>query len=301
MANHEWYPRYPKDELTGPGALLSNEELGFFTRLRDFSWINGGIPIDEDCMQEVAEFCKISRYKFVKIFAKLERFFEIRDGNYFYAEDELKRKKDVEQIAKRRWVGKIAAHARWAAKVSVIKKQTPAAMPDAMHEACIMHPIPDPKKYLEQEGTPQFPPQPETKKQAEGGGIPPCVVDATTYKQTALPLQSAQQTQEVCSQRDIEQIRQKAISLGLSAPSKKLCQRIREKFLSEPIEAVLGFLVRWEEQNTVGLWNAKTAEDFRLEAARQQAGVPRKPSQQELTDRRLMQWAHERDQARRRG
>ena len=298
MANHDWYPIYPNAEMNSTFIALGCEAVGFLTQLRHYSWTNGGIPADEVYLKLLAKRYGISAYKFSKIWQKLENFFIEVDKHLFFPEDEAKRQKAVELISKRQWAGRLGAQARWGKKVQPISEEPvlPMAKPMANDG------YPELQLHTNRREPPSSPQSPKVdhapQTQAEGGGIPPRVANATTYEQTPLPLQSAQQTQEVCSQRDIEQIRHKAASLGLAAPSVKLCRRIREKFLPEPIEAVLGFLVRWEEQKTVGLWNAKTAEDFRLEAARQQAGVPRKPSQRDLSDMRLMERAKERDRAR---
>lgn len=293
-SNHEWFPRYPKDELSGPQRILSNEALGYLDRLRDYSWVNGGIPADETYVRALSKTFGLSAYKFRKLWQEIAKFFNERDGCFFYPEDEERRQKQVELIAKRKWAGKLGATARWGDKVRSIEngRQVPMANDG----------YPDPQEHTNRREPPSSPQPPATVNPvAEGGGIPP-LVNSNTYEQETLPLQPVMEVtppaQEVCSQRDIDQIRQRAVSLGLAAPSKKLCRRIAEKFLPTPIEGVIGLLVRWDEQTSVGLWNAKSAEDFRLEAARQAAGTPRKPSQRDIADLRFMQRARERDRSR---
>lgn len=296
-SNHEWFPRYPKDEMAGVQRVLSGDALALLTQFRDFSWVNGGLPADEGFLKALAKTFSVSAHKFKNIWPTIEKFFIEKEGCFYYPEDEERRQKRVELIAKRKWAGRLGAEARWGKKVQSI--ETPRQMPIATAMASDRYP--DPQEHTNRREPPSSPHSPavdhEPKKQAEGGGSPPHVANATTYEQTALPLQSTAQTQEVCYQHDIQKIQQKAVSLGLAAPSFKLCKRLLEKFLPDPIEAVLGFLVRWEEQKTVGLWNAKSANDFRIEAARQQAGVPRKPSQRDLADMRLMERARDRDRA----
>lgn len=292
MKNHEWLPRYPKDELTGPQFLLTCEAEGLMNRYRDFSWINGGIPVapGDDPLHYLRNFakrCGISNYKFKKIWATIENFFSISEGCFVYPEDELRRAQKVEMVAKRKIAGELGAMARWRGRVVPIAQPMGTGMANGMANASESHAIPDPEIHTKgvQYNTPS----------AAAEKPPGAVCDAPPVSQTMETKQETEQPGEA-----VAAIRRRATDLGLPIPAKKFAKRIREKFLHVPISEMLESLVRWEGQRSVGMWEQMSAEDFRTEARRQRtagAGAPRKPSQRQLDDAELMRRAHARDQA----
>lgn len=288
-ANHEWYPRHPRDEMSGVQRVLTCEQVGFLDRLRDFSWVNGGLPADENFLKALAKTFGVSSYKFAKLWPVLVKFFEETDEVFFYPEDEAKRQKTVELIAKRKWAGKLGAEARWRPQRETTPDRQILLMANGLSQfekSDCYNPYPTPNS--DSPPTPPFiltntkterepPPPPTPSTNGGGGGAPPQSLEIST------------------TEADIQQVQQRAIDLGMAAPRWELAVQIRQKFSSVPVSEVLGFLVRWEGQQHPGLWASKRADEFRIEAARQARGVPRKPSQRELDDARMLARARERD------
>jgi hypothetical protein len=268
--NQPWCPRYAADELAGPTMTLTCDEFGLLQRLRDYSWKNGGIPNDEELLKKLGKTFLISAYKFKKIWPRLENFFEIRDGLLFYSDDEQERRGQVLNIAKSKLYGKIGAAKRWGNRqaASIDGQPQPDSPPIESPAFSVGENLAAENGYPQsqshtQVGEPPPPPTPSTDE--GGGGGTPLAVD------------------------EYQQIAQRALDLGMAAPERRLAVQVRQKFGDRPIAAVLESLVRWEGQEHVGLWATKTADDFDLEAARQQSGGPsRKRSQREQENEVLM-------------
>jgi hypothetical protein len=260
--NQPWIQRYPSEELAGAQLALTCEEAGALQRFRDFSFYNGGIPANEKFLLSLARSFQLSRYKFRKIWPVLENFFEITDAVFHFPADEEKRSQRLVLLAKRQISGKKGAESRWGKVLDgcsqsgdiVIANQMANAIPFAMAE---------PEPELEPDtSTGEPPPPPTPSASMAGGGGAPNPTNALTQNLPE-PVYRA-----IC---------QKTIDLGMAIPSRKLAQKIWEKFPGRPIDAVVQSLVRWEGQLHAGLWGEKTLQDFELECFRQANGG-RKPS-----------------------
>lgn len=87
---------------------------------------------------------------------------------------------------------------------------------------------------------------------------------------------------------------------GLGVPSKKLCQRLREKFNGKPVAEIVQNLPRFNGQKSAGLWDKMTVQYLQLEVLSQslQRDQPKKKSAREEQFDRNMQWSKERDEKR---
>jgi hypothetical protein len=283
--NQPWYPRHPKDELSGPTMVLTCEEKGFLGCLRDWSWVNGGIPDQEEILRNLAKSFLLSTYKFKKLWPRLRNFFEVRDGLLYYPEDEMERRTRVEIIAKRKLSGELGAFTRWGNRDqdSRVDVQTTVDHDSKCHFETMANdsqppPQPQPHRTV---GEPPPPPTPSSE-QVGGGGAPP--------DQSSEP--PGQQIQVSLSDQDFHAICQRTISLGMAAPSRSLASRVRAKFGGKTITELVQTLIRWEGQKHAGLWDDKKPEDFELEFWRQQNGG-RKPNARDEQIRRAGEVAAE--------
>ena len=81
----------PGVDLPNGYELLSCEELGFFIKLRLYSWKNMGIPNDQALLTTLAGVCRLSRYKLDLLWPLLKGFFNELNGVFYYGPDESKR------------------------------------------------------------------------------------------------------------------------------------------------------------------------------------------------------------------
>ena len=79
------------------------------------------------------------------------------------------------------------------------------------------------------------------------------------------------------SNNEFRLIQKRTAELGMGMPSRRLAAKVRGLFPTIPIENVLPLLVRFDGQQQVGLWNAKTEDDFRNEARMQLSGLKKGP------------------------
>lgn len=264
--NAPWVPRHPKDELSGPKITLNCEEAGFLDRLRDYAWVNGGIPNRLDVLQSLARTFHLSRYKFKKIWPILENFFELRDDLFYYPEDEEERRGHVELISNRKIWGRLGAQKRWAKS----PQGAPAynGIPDSIPMAEATLEGSEEKVAGNSQPQPQphggYPPDP----QAAAGTIPFDFANAPT-RRTATP---------DIAQADYDLIRNRTMALGMGAPKRGLAARVRAKFPDADMEHVLANLVRFDGQKHAGLWDQKTRRDFEEEAQLQRSGGKSKPA-----------------------
>ena len=272
--NLESYPRHALAELAGPQRAITCEQAGLLDRLRDYSWVNSGIPADESFLIALAKTFGQSRYKFFKNWSVLEKFFTTSDGFLFYEADEEYREQAHEEAAKRRQNSTLAAGARW-------RKH------DSTYQHAVKHPDASRMRVAFREPVENSGPKRASGGSGGGGSLP---LEFTERKPPPPP-SPAPETNDI----EVQKIMQRAIDLGMAAPSWALAVRIRQKFSSIPISELLGFLVKWDGQEHAGLWDAKTEADFRLESGRQKTGVPRKPSQREEADRRILERARAAD------
>ena len=268
--NHEWHPRRPKDEIVNLMALTC-EEFGFLQRLRDFAWVNGGIPADEEFVLRLARSFQLSGYKFRKIWRRIENFFTIQEDCYMYEPDEDERKEKVQNIAKSRYFGKLGALKRWG--------KQPETIPDQISD---------------QDSPPYSPPYPETmanyrdnnNRQIEDQLPPPTPSMEPSSGSGTADLSIPTETHQAICQR--------ALDLGMAAPVFKVIGWIYQQFSGDH-EAIVAGLVRWEGQKHAGLWGTKTRQEFELEAFRQRSTI-RKETQNE----RLLRQSRELDEQDRR-
>ncbi len=253
MKNHDWVPLYCGHELNTL-TVLTCEEEGFLMRLRKWSWVNGGIPAEEDFVRRLARSFQVSSYKFKKLWDRIRNFFTVRDGNLFYEDDEGERKSQVVNIAKSKYFGRLGAEKRWQ------KPSEPSPQPDSPPDSPPMATNID---NYSNNGEP--PPPPNTSTEMGGGGGSP--LERTGPEPNALT--------RTLSDADFQAICQRALDLGLAAPRRALAQRILEEF-GWDIQALIRVLCKWEGQQHAGLWETKSRGDFELEAARQNS--PRKPT-----------------------
>lgn len=68
------------------------------------------------------------------------------------------------------------------------------------------------------------------------------------------------------SNSEFKLIQRRCLELGMSMPSRRLAARVRGKFPTIPIENVIPLLVRFDGQQSAGLWDSKSEEDFQAEA-----------------------------------
>lgn len=287
MNQQPWYQRFPKDEFGGEQSLLTCEEYGFFTRLRDFCWENDGLLFDEKILSRFAKAQKLSPYKFKKVWQVVEKFFENIDGKLRYLDDETKRLRLVERTTKCKISGIKGAESRW-------KRQMPLELGEekftdgdrhsekvavAMSQDGYPDPHPDPETPYELSVGP--PPPPTPSENGGGGGEPP-----HTETQTLIP------------ETDIRLIAARAESLGLQAPSRGLAVQIRQRFPVLDIDQLLQVLVLVPGQKSAGLWVSISADDLVKEARRQSLTVPveRKPSKLEENLSDLRQTLERREQ-----
>lgn len=67
------------------------------------------------------------------------------------------------------------------------------------------------------------------------------------------------------SNSEFKLIQRRCLELGMSMPSRRLAARVRGKFPTLSIENVIPLLVRFDGQNSAGLWDSKAEDDFRAE------------------------------------
>lgn len=275
--SQSWYKRWPHNEFAET-IVLNCEEYGLLQRFRDYSIVNNGIENDLELIQRLGARFGLSRYKLKKLWPRIENFFTLREQRFLYEQDEQERHQLFIIRGKRQLAGRLGAQARWTDRDKVASGGENLPMASAMANAIGLPPgLPSEVEVevdVEVEGEPP-PPTPASESPGGGGGAP----------------LSAQ----VVTDEDFRQIAQRALDLGMAAPARSLAAKIRKKFGDRPIESVIRALVRWEGQEHVGLWGAKSADDFDLEAARQGSDLSRKQSQRELDNAQLLDRARERD------
>ena len=279
QADQTWYRRYPRDEAAET-TVLTCEEYGTLQRFRDYSLIHGGIEDDQEIIRRIGASFQLSKYKLNKLWNRIENFFTVRDGRFFYEADETERSALFVISCKRSLAGKLGASARWSDRNKAASDGQNVPMANAMN---LPSGLPsenpgEPEPETDTTGGNPPPPTPASEP-GGGGGSPPAEIAQLVTDQEYLA------------------IAQRALDLGMAVPTRKLALRLRQKFSDRPIEAVVKILVRWEGQEHVGLWDKKTVADFELEAARQVSG-DRKPSGREQHQREMLDAARELDRQR---
>lgn len=283
MNQQPWYQRFPKDEFGGEQSLLTCEEYGFFTRLRDFCWENDGLLFDEKILQRFAKAQKLSPYKFKKVWQVVENFFQIIDGKLRYVDDERRRLSLVERQTKCKISGLKGAESRW-------KKQLPLEMPredftdgDRHSEKVAVaienygnpDPYPDPYTHNEApppasstEGLPRLVPE-------AGGGGPP--YDEGPETDQALPDVSTHFFQRMVVY---------CASNNIPTPDRRFCAELVARFPNRQDPQLYPVFYG---QKSPGLWLKKTNSELDNELISQANQPERKPpmSRREAEDLRL--------------
>lgn len=291
-----WLQRYPAEELSGLQRGLDPNQFYLFHHFRDLMFVNGGLPDDEQFLEGVARNFGISKYKFRKSWPVVKNFFEKFSGVLVYEEDEQKRLVQSQISAKRKISGRLGAQSRWGyenqeasdasetGRTNGGKAYGKRMANDSSREENI-------REYREEPPPPTPSSAPEPESTAGGGSPHENPVTETQAQQNTPP-----EPQPDISETDFHHIAQRAITLGLAAPSRPLAARLRKKLSHLPIEGTTQLLIRWEGQENVGLWDSKTRADFEIEAMRQAHPVPKKPTRSEQARQELLDWARAKDQ-----
>jgi uncharacterized protein YdaU (DUF1376 family) len=260
-ASNPWYQRYPSDELAD-FSILTCEEYGLFQRLRDWCWNNEGIPDSKEIFQRLARVFQLSRYKFEKLWKRLENFFTLSDGKFWPDVDEARRIKLVDISAKRKKSGILGASVRWSTRHEAIDSGVPDAIANEWQMPFSMDgkpdtPPPEPYPDPEENHHPLPPPPLANAATAGGGGDSPPLLD--------------QEVSNIGDQPTVhEALNQRSLQLGMPAMGKTLARKIRDKFpLDWTPNQVAAALVRFSNQDSPGLWGDLTADALRVEADRQ--------------------------------
>lgn len=321
MANQAWLQRFPKDELSDCTLVLTGDQYMLLQRFRDWSFINGGIPAEETVMVRLANrLCGFSRYKFRKNWPMIESFFEeiavsLEQGPlktfakfFVHPEDEEKRQHRLQLVSKRKLSGALGGTTRWTSEnpvcqstgeeteaqgiANAIAKFSPTAT--ATTTATIT------ESSYEDLSKHHPPAAAAAGAAAAGGEFQQKPVEPTPEAVSNQPPQAQMELIPVpkpLTDQEFQAIAQRAIDLGLAAPTRAKAEKLRKIFADRPVEQIMQLLVRWEGQNSIGLWFHKSLMDFELEARRQQVQpkelLTKRQAAMADSNRRLMDWAPE--------
>lgn len=279
-------PRFPKDELTGPLALLSPEARCLVNDLRDWAAANDGIEPTEDAVLLIARRLGFSRAKFFKLWAVTHRFFAILDAKpdaqtlrLTYVGDQNCSTESSELVLPQRVKSEqhqAAARTRWMRTHATTHSGTHAEM-DATHgKTHEFSPTPP------SEASEAFSSSPEDSLK-EG---PAAASEASSRGEAAAagPPPGLQNLSRAVSDEDYQAIAMRSIELGMQAPDRVTAVRILQRFPKIPTHKFPLF----KGQKSPGLWLYKHPIDMELEIARQE--TQRKPT--------AMEWAIELDKRR---
>lgn len=295
-----WYPRHPKDELSGPTIALTCEELGLLQRLRDYSWENGGIPADEAFLRRLAKVFQLSPYKWRKLWPVIENFFDRFEGFFTYDSDEQERRIIQDLSAKRKVSGILGAEARWKTvknrrnQVDITDSKTDgkamaSAIPFATSEAMAN----DGQPQLQPQGDPPTPyPSPNM---GDAGLAAGAVASLNEPDEVESPPVQRDPGTAVTADSGFRLIAEHCRQLGMEAASPKLVRELLKKFTGLSPGEVIQHLPRFSNQQSPGLWAQKSRLELVQEAERQLESPERKPSSREERYARLLDWAREID------
>jgi uncharacterized protein YdaU (DUF1376 family) len=127
-----WFAKDTKSDVEC--AALDATEYGVYIRLLEFSWINYGLPADENLLNRLAKnSLGVSGYKWKKIWKILRNFFEEHDGFLFNPRQEEERSEEQKYRANQRRKSKLANIARWKQKDLDAQKPSPETGPVYPH------------------------------------------------------------------------------------------------------------------------------------------------------------------------
>lgn len=296
-SDQAWYKRFPRDEVAEM-LVLKCDEYGALQRYRDYSLINGGIEDDESLILRIGAAFHLSKYKVKKIWPVLEKFFTLRDGRFFYEQDELNRDTRFEISCKRQLAGKLGAQRRWSDR----DKPLDFAIPPEN----ILPSKSDGKPGGEVEAEPDTSREVSAAAATTMGQDQAAAAGPSPQLETQTPRAQAPPTQELTNphddpeQRAFQAVSARCVELGMPIPSPDLAHQVVKKFPEFAIEDVARSLPRFPDQQNAGLWLKKSAVEIRMEAQRQQdsPGTKAKPSARDEHNKRMMDRAHELDRQR---
>lgn len=257
-----WYRRYPEREMAGEQRVLTNEEFGFLTRLRDYAWENEGFPNDEIFLKRFAKTVQLSVYKLKKLWPVLENFFKEVDGKMYYEEDESHRFREAGKSSKCKIAGILGARERW-------KEKNRKAVQMPLNPDGERHRGPYPSEMANH-------------------GYPDLDRDRSiTEEVAAAPVQAtaaASQIAHTLNETEHQAIGVRSMELHMQAPDRTLALKLKSHF-GLPVCDLVPLLVQFPGQTSPGLWLHKSIEDLGLERSRQYLTPERKSAKQEEQDR----------------
>jgi hypothetical protein len=278
-----WFKYLPDEELSTI-CEMSNDLRGLFLSLRLYAITHNGFTSDIDELWTKAKnFCGISRYKFRKLFPELVKFFTEIDGRLYFARDEDRMEESREKLRNSVIDGRKGAEARW--------KQRRMQAPQQINQ-----PIATPSEtpMASEPNREELPPVGEVEEEANHppnstSGLPDVTLSDSEYHEFV----------------------SRCAHLGFAAPNRVLGARLKKKFPSIPFREYPRFgnltegLANKQRQQSPGMWDHEniTEESMLCEIARQKAVLanptllPRKPTEREMSDARLIEEARARDRA----
>lgn len=261
-----WYRRYPEREMAGEQRVLTNEEFGFMTRLRDYAWENEGFPNDEIFLKRFAKTVQLSAYKLKKLWPVIDNFFKEIDGKMYYEEDESHRFREAGKSAKCKIAGILGAKERW-------KERNRKAV--QMPLTC------DGERYsgphhseMANHGYPDLDREEEISTTGEPAAA--TVQGVATAAPTQLTTTLTEAEHQAIGVRSME--------LHMQAPDRALALKLKSHF-GLPVCDLIPLLVAFPGQTSPGLWLHKSMQDLGLERSRQYMTPERKSPKQEAQER----------------
>lgn len=268
---YKWHPDFDLQIF----QRLSLFERGMIETLRCWSLTYGGIPDDENELRLIARSCFISFRKFSKFFEKLQSYFILRGGKYWFQPDEDSRLEAAETSAKLHIAGQKGAMKRWSTR-NEMQQELPMEVNGQTTGQAISHPSGQTtgqaieKKWQAQAkaklptrevpatassvlGNPH---EPESTKEA-AAGPPPVEIRRT------MPQSYGYEVMHRCQE------------LGISPPDQKFIARLFEHAPNIPPAK----LPRFPGQNSAGLWLSKSEAEIGLEI--DSAAIRKSPQQAE--------------------
>ncbi|MBF6570489.1 MAG: hypothetical protein IVW54_16605 [Candidatus Binataceae bacterium] len=304
--DQSWYKRWPRDEMSEL-SILRVDEYGTLQRYRDYSLIHGGIEDDEQTIFRIGATFQLTKYKVKKLWPLVEKFFTLREGRFFYEQDELERDSMFVISCKRQLAGKLGAAARWSDRNKVPEIATETAIANGMANGNSLPSNLDGKRGGEVEAdtdtTRGVSPAAATTRgpdEAAAAAGPSPNVQSPPRTEQPLPTQDVTNPHHEPEQRAFLAVSARCAELGMPIPSPDLAHQVVKKFPDFPIEDVAKSLPRFPDQVSAALWLSKSAVEITMEAQRQQdsPGPAAKPTARDQHNKRMMDRAHELDRQR---
>jgi uncharacterized protein YdaU (DUF1376 family) len=277
---------YPKDAITDNCRALSCEAYGFYIRLLEHSWINDGIPSDEDFLIDLAKNAfGISKYKFLKLWPKVKNFFREIDGVLINDRLEKERISEEDYRSKQQKRGQKGNIIRWGSRTvsdstdisNPIFEQSPVRSFGDRQTVAAPSPFTRTRNIEERDPatTTDLPSAPQEPAVAAAGSPVPT--------ETALEARPPDGYHNSLSLR--------CLKIGIQSPDEPLSSKIyRTHPTVDPDKFPL-----FEKQHSPALWLHKSTENIELAIIQTEHPelAVRKPSQLEKTHAEHMAWAAE--------